>query len=40
MSDLTGLTLAAARDGLTKKEFSAKELTEAHIGAMAAGQTA
>ncbi len=34
MSDLTNLTLAQARDGLRKKEFSAKELTEAHLKAM------
>jgi aspartyl-tRNA(Asn)/glutamyl-tRNA(Gln) amidotransferase subunit A len=34
MSDLTGLTIAEARDGLKKKAFSAKELAEAHIKAM------
>jgi aspartyl-tRNA(Asn)/glutamyl-tRNA(Gln) amidotransferase subunit A len=34
MSDLTGLTIAEARDGLKKKAFSAKELTEAHIKAI------
>lgn len=34
MSDLTGMTIAEARDGLKKKSFSAKELTEAHIKAM------
>jgi len=34
MSDLTGLTIAEARDGLKKKAFSAKDLTEAHIKAM------
>ena len=34
MSDLTGLTIAEARDGLKKRAFSAKELTEAHIKAM------
>lgn len=34
MSDLTGLTIAEARDGLKNKAFSAKELTEAHIKAM------
>jgi aspartyl-tRNA(Asn)/glutamyl-tRNA(Gln) amidotransferase subunit A len=34
MSDLTGLTIAEARDGLKKKAFSAQELTEAHIKAM------
>src|SRR5262245_26865930 len=34
MSDLTGLTIAEARDGLRKKAFTARELTEAHIKAM------
>ena len=36
---LTELTLAAARDGLKGKEFSARELTEAHIEAIEAGRT-
>ncbi len=36
MSDLTQLTLAAARDGLAKKEFSALELTQAHIDRVSA----
>ena len=31
MSNLTDLTLAEARDGLAKKEFSATELTQAHM---------
>jgi len=31
MSDLTSLTIATAREGLRKKEFSAVELTEAYI---------
>ena len=35
MSDLTALTLAQARDGLRNKEFSATELAEAHLDAMA-----
>src|SRR5271165_3284421 len=35
MNDLTALTLAQARDGLRRKEFSATELVEAHLGAMA-----
>ena len=39
MSDLTGLTLADARAGLRKKEFSATELTTAHLEAMAAGRS-
>ncbi|SOD89812.1 aspartyl/glutamyl-tRNA(Asn/Gln) amidotransferase subunit A [Caenispirillum bisanense] len=35
MTRLTDLTIAAARDGLKKGEFSARELTQAHIDAMA-----
>jgi aspartyl-tRNA(Asn)/glutamyl-tRNA(Gln) amidotransferase subunit A len=35
MSDLTALTLAQARDGLCSKKFSAIELAEAHIAAIA-----
>ena len=34
MSDLTSLTIATAREGLRKKEFSALELTEAYIAAV------
>jgi len=34
MTDLTDLTIAAARDGLAAKEFSATELTDAYIGAV------
>jgi aspartyl-tRNA(Asn)/glutamyl-tRNA(Gln) amidotransferase subunit A len=34
MSDLTSLTIAEARDGLRKKSFSARELTDAHIRAI------
>jgi aspartyl-tRNA(Asn)/glutamyl-tRNA(Gln) amidotransferase subunit A len=34
MSDLTFLTLAQARDGLSRKSFSAAELTEAHLEAI------
>jgi aspartyl-tRNA(Asn)/glutamyl-tRNA(Gln) amidotransferase subunit A len=34
MSDLTGLTLTEARDGLGRRDFSARELTEAHLGAI------
>jgi aspartyl-tRNA(Asn)/glutamyl-tRNA(Gln) amidotransferase subunit A len=33
MSDLTALTLAQARDGLRAKQFSASELTDAHLAA-------
>jgi aspartyl-tRNA(Asn)/glutamyl-tRNA(Gln) amidotransferase subunit A len=35
MTDLTALTLAQARDGLRAKQFSATELTEAHLAAIA-----
>jgi aspartyl-tRNA(Asn)/glutamyl-tRNA(Gln) amidotransferase subunit A len=35
MSDLTRLTLADAREGLAAKTFSAVELTQAHLDAMA-----
>lgn len=38
MTDLTDLTLADARDGLAKKSFSARELTQAHLDAMAAAR--
>ncbi len=38
MSDLTGLTLTEARDGLTKKRFSATELAEAHVAAIEGGR--
>jgi aspartyl-tRNA(Asn)/glutamyl-tRNA(Gln) amidotransferase subunit A len=34
MTDLTSLTLAQARDALRQKEFSATELTEAHLAAI------
>ena len=34
MSDLTRLTLAAARDGLKRKDFSSSELTGAYLGAI------
>lgn len=35
MSELNSLTLAEARDGLQSKSFSAHELTQAHLDAMA-----
>ena len=35
MSDLTALRLAQARDALRKREFSALELADAHLAAMA-----
>nr|MBP9175783.1 Asp-tRNA(Asn)/Glu-tRNA(Gln) amidotransferase subunit GatA [Hyphomicrobiales bacterium] len=34
MNDLTSLSIATAREGLRKKEFSALELTEAYIAAV------
>jgi len=34
VSELTALTLAQARDGLTKKSFSAVELAHAHLAAI------
>ena len=34
MAALTDLTIAEARDGLAKKAFSARELTQAHLAAM------
>src|ERR1700741_4658066 len=34
MTELTSLTLADARDRLRKKEITALELTDAHIGAV------
>jgi aspartyl-tRNA(Asn)/glutamyl-tRNA(Gln) amidotransferase subunit A len=39
VSDLTRLTMTAARDGLRAKNFSARELVEAHIAAMAAARS-
>ena len=36
MSDLTGITLKAALDGLESKNFSAAELAQAHVDAIAA----
>ena len=38
MAGLTGLTLAAARDGLRKKDFSAVELAQAHVEAVEAAR--
>ncbi len=40
MSELTGLTLAEARDRLKAKEITARELTEAHLAAIEAGNAA
>ena len=36
MSELTGLTLKAALDGLAAKSFSSEELTQAHVAAVEA----
>ena len=36
---LTGLTLAAARDGLARGDFTAVELTGAHLEAVAAARS-
>jgi aspartyl-tRNA(Asn)/glutamyl-tRNA(Gln) amidotransferase subunit A len=38
MTDLTQLTIAAARDGLTQKNFSATDLTQAYLAAMEKGR--
>ena len=40
MSKLIELTIAEAREGLRKKSFSSRELTEAHIEAIEAGNDA
>ena len=38
MSDLTDVTIAAARDGLARGDFSSEELTAAHISALEAAR--
>src|ERR1700741_3328959 len=38
MTDLTSMTIAEARDGLAKKSFTSRELTEAHLAAMEAAR--
>jgi aspartyl-tRNA(Asn)/glutamyl-tRNA(Gln) amidotransferase subunit A len=38
MTDLTSITIAEARDGLAKKSFTSRELTDAHIAAMEAAR--
>ncbi len=40
MSELTDISLAEARNGLRRKEFSAKEITQAHIDAIETGNEA
>jgi aspartyl-tRNA(Asn)/glutamyl-tRNA(Gln) amidotransferase subunit A len=39
MTELTSLNLAQARDGLRRKEFSATDLVDAHLAAMADART-
>src|SRR5262245_20691852 len=39
MTDLTSMTIAEARDGLAKKTFTSRELTEAHLSAMEAARS-
>src|SRR5262247_2089219 len=39
MTDLTSMTIAEARDGLAKKSFTSRELTEAHLAAMEAARS-
>jgi aspartyl-tRNA(Asn)/glutamyl-tRNA(Gln) amidotransferase subunit A len=39
MTDLTNLTIAEALNGLTKKDFTSEELTQAHIDAMAGAKS-
>jgi len=39
VTSLTGLTLEGARDGLRRKDFSAREMTAAHLAAMDAART-
>src|ERR1700741_1378296 len=38
MTDLTSMTIAEARDGLAKKSFTSRELTDAHLAAMEAAR--
>ncbi len=38
MTNLTRLTLSEARDGLTKGDFTSRELTEQHLSAMEQGR--
>src|SRR5947199_9535886 len=39
MTPLTSLTIAEARDGLAKKSFTSRELTDAHLAAMEAARS-
>ena len=38
-TDLTGLTLKAALDGLKSKQFASAEITQAHVDAVAASKS-
>ena len=38
MTELTSLTLSEAREGLANKSFSALQLTDAYLKAMAGGR--
>jgi aspartyl-tRNA(Asn)/glutamyl-tRNA(Gln) amidotransferase subunit A len=40
MSDLTGLTIAEAREAMARGDFTARELTQAHISAIDSGNAA
>ncbi|SDU19416.1 Asp-tRNA(Asn)/Glu-tRNA(Gln) amidotransferase subunit GatA [Stappia sp. ES.058] len=40
MTELTKLTLTEARDGLSARDFSAREITDAYLGEIAAGNQA
>src|SRR5215217_3560895 len=39
MTEMTSLTIAEARDGLAKKSFTSRELTDAHLAAMEAARS-
>src|SRR5262249_588194 len=39
MTELTSMTIAEARDGLAKKSFTSRELTDAHLAAMEAARS-
>src|SRR5215470_3414732 len=39
MTDLTSMTIAEAREGLAKKSFTSRELTDAHLSAMEAARS-
>src|SRR4030095_11341069 len=39
MTDLTSMTIAEAREGLAKKSFTSRELTDVHLAAMEAARS-